>query len=224
MKWIDREKGILDYFFAAIPLLTLFFLISAYFHTVHPRFKKEEELSKLNIEIVNLKEKLERSETENLKLSDIERSLRGLLSDNDIRMKFLEEKYLSIAPLSEKEDYLRNRSLLYFSKQDVIDAFKENSQKVVSESGEKVDPATIRVIDVNVTGGSTPDLYLVDAWSCGSGGCMGPLFIQYNGVYCFSAWAHSKTIKSIIKSYNLKCSNFSDENIINLSDIIESKS
>lgn len=223
MKWIDREKGILDYLFAAVPLLTLFFLITAYFHTVHPLFTKEEELRKLNIEIANLKEKIERTEYENLKLSDIEISLRGLLSDNDIRMRHLEEKYLSIAPFPEKEDYLKNRSFLYFSKQEVIDAFKKNSQRIVSESEETVDPATIRVIDVNVTGGSTPDIYLVDAWSCGSGGCMGPLFIQYKGVYCFSAWAHSKTIKSIRKSYNLKCSDFSDENRVNLSDIIESQ-
>jgi len=220
MKWIDESKGVLDYFFAAVPLLSLFFLIAAYFHTVHPRFSKEDELKKANIEIAELKEEINSSIQNNNDLGSTIKSLKVLLSKNKGKLKFLEQEYLSLVSKDERAIYLKNKEYLYFSKQEVINVFKENRQKVKSDSGDTVDPSTIKAIDVSITGGQSPDLYLVDAWSCGSGGCMGPLFIYFNGAYCFSSWAHSRVIDAIDKKYNLECSNFSDENRRLLSDLV----
>ncbi|WMO15882.1 hypothetical protein [Pseudoalteromonas piscicida] len=224
MKWIDESKGVLDYFFAAVPLLTLFFLITAYFHTVHPRFTKEDELKKASIEIATLKEKLISSTKNNSDLSTAIKSLSSQLSKNEAKLKLLEQEYLPLLSEAEKATYLKNREYLYFSKQEVINEFTKSGQKLISESGDTVDPSTIKTIDVKITGGLSPDLYLVDAWSCGSGGCMGPLFIYFNGAYCFSAWAHSKTIDAINKVYDLKCSKFSDDERILLSDLVGSES
>jgi len=220
MKWIDESKGILDYFFAAIPLLTLLFLIAAYFHTVHPRFSKEDELNKANMKIAALKEDINSSIQNNNDLGSTIKSLKVLLTKNKEKLKFLEQEYLPLVSKDERAIYLKNKEYLYFSKQEVINAFTENGKKVKSDSGDTVDPSTIKAIDVSITGGQSPDIYLVDAWSCGSGGCMGPLFIYFNGAYCFSSWAHSKTIDSINKKYNLECSKFSDDNRIFLSDLV----
>lgn len=220
MKWIDESKGILDYFLAAVPLLTLFFLITAYFHTVHPRFSKEDELKKANMEIAALKEEVKSSSKNNTNLSATIKSLKVLVSKNEAKFKFIEREYLLLLSEEEKSTYLKNKEYLYFSKQDVINKFTENGQQLRSEPSETVDPSTIKAIDVIISGGLNPDLYLVDAWSCGSGGCMGPLFIYFNGAYCFSAWAHSKTIDTIEKTYNLECSKFSDDERIFLSDMV----
>jgi hypothetical protein len=224
MKWIDESKGLLDYFLAAVPLLTLCFLIGAYFHTVHPRFTKEDKLKSANLEITVLKNKIKSSDKHNNELSTAITSLKGLLHDNESQLKFIEQEYFSLATSVQRTDYLKNKRFLYFSKQGVINAYTENSKKLMSDSGETVDPSTIQSIDVDITGGENSDLYLVDAWSCGSGGCMGPLFIYYNGAYCFSVWAHSKTIDAVNKSYNLQCSKFSDDNRLFLSDMIDIES
>lgn len=224
MKWIDESKGVFDYFFAAVPLLTLFFLVTAYFHTVHPLFSKEDELKKANMEIAALKEDVKSSRVNNIDLNTTIKSLKVFLLKNDAKLQFVEQEYLTLLSKEKKLKYMKNKEYFYFSKQEVINVFTENSQQLISESGETVVPSTIKAIDVRVTGGLNPDLYLVDTFSCGSSGCMGPLFIYFNGAYCFSAWAHSKTIDTINKTYHLECSKFSNNKRIFLSDIVDSES
>ena len=211
MKWVDSSKGILDYMLAAIPLASLVFIVGAYFHTIHPRFEKYQELQTTKQENKNLRSSITSAKARIEILTENNKVLKRQLSNAENRLSYAERRFFAIASPREIKASPGQLGKLLFGRESVLAAYTEYTQRIVAESGDTVDPATIRLMEVQVNKDEVPDLYLTDAWSCGSGGCMGPLFVSHYGAYCFVAWMHSTDLASLEGNSELQCRTFRTE-------------
>ncbi|CAK1712739.1 MULTISPECIES: hypothetical protein [Vibrio] len=213
MKWVDSSKGICDYFFASVPLISLIFVIFAYFHTVHPRFEQHDELERT-------KGFLGDAESRLAVLSDKVADLQNANRKTANQKSYAEQLYFSVVDAETRFEYLINSDRLYFSKEDIITEYRKYFEQTVSEGGSMANPLSIKAIEVVVSSSQQSDLLIVDEWSCGSGGCIGPLFISINDAYCFSSWAHTQTIEQLDSLISLECGKFSNDNKVFLTDIV----
>ncbi|MFV8413737.1 hypothetical protein [Vibrio owensii] len=214
MKWLDSSKGKIDYLLASVPLISLLFVVFAYFNTVHPRFEQHDELEKNKNSLADAKSRIAALSEEVAALQDSNMKIAN-------QKHYVEQLYLSVANAEVRLEYLINRDKLYFNKEDVISAYRGYFEQVTRGGTVVVNPLSVRAIEVAVSTSKQSDLLIVDEWSCGSGDCIGPLFISKNNAYCFSSWAHTQTIEQLDSLVDLECEQFSSENRVFLTEIVD---
>ncbi|EJB8544227.1 hypothetical protein ACJO19_23610 [Vibrio parahaemolyticus] len=214
MKWVDSSKGKVDYLLASVPLISLLFVVFAYFNTVHPRFEQHDELEKNKDSLVEAESRILALSEEVIALQDANMKIAN-------QKHYVEQLYLSVVNAEVRLEYLINSDKLYFNKEDIINAYRKYFEQVTSEGGSVANPLSVKAIEVVVSNSNQSDLLIVDEWSCGSGGCTGPLFISRNDAYCFSSWAHTQTIDQLDRLVDLECDQFSNDNRVFLTDIVD---
>ncbi|MDR9830892.1 hypothetical protein RCJ22_35500 [Vibrio sp. FNV 38] len=214
MKWVDSSKGKVDYLLASVPLISLLFVVFAYFNTVHPRFEQHDELEKT-------KDYLAETESRIVALSEEVNALKDFNMKIANQKHYVEQLYLSVVNAEARFEYLINRDKLYFNKEDIISAYRKYLEQVTSEGGSAANPLSVKAIEVAVSNSKQNDFLIVDEESCGSGGCIGPLFISRNDAYCFSSWAHTQTIELLDSLVELECGQFSNDKRVFLTDIVD---
>ncbi|MFW0994948.1 hypothetical protein ACEV84_22990 [Vibrio parahaemolyticus] len=214
MKWLDSSKGVVDYLLAFVPLVSLVFVVFAYFNTVHPRFEQHDELERTKSALVNAESRITTFSVQVADLQDINKKIVSQKS-------YVEQLYFSVVDAQVQFEYLINSDKLYFSKEYILTEYRKYVEQTVSESGSAANLSSIRAIDVVVSNSQQSDLLIVDEGSCGSGGCIGPLFISRNDAYCFSSWAHTQTIDQLDSLVPLECGKFSNENKLFLTELVD---
>ena len=211
MPWLDRSKGKLDYVLASTPLASLIFVVVAYFHTVHPHFTKQEELSRAQERIASLERTVAEREQAVASLTRDVSEATARLTSAQLQSHYLAERLRDALPDGTLDEIQRAAMGRFYSADAAVAAYVELEIQPALEDVEGFDDASVQRQVIEPKGASHRRyLYLTHLLFCGSGGCTGPLFEEEFGSYCFVAWAHSRTLEALVEHADLPCSDLSD--------------
>lgn len=207
MPWFDRKKGKLDYVLAAVPLASLVFVVVAYFHTVHPLFARQQELTDALDKVAQLEgtliEQQGVSEQLQVKLQDVSDRLRGA----QLQSRYLVGRLRDALPDGTFDEIQRSAMLRYYSAEDAVKAYVDFENQ---DAGlDRIEVKDVSRVTLQPQGTDRRFLFLTHPGFCGSGGCTGPLFEEEFESYCFVAWAHSRTLPMLAPRAGRWCSEVS---------------
>lgn len=194
MPWIDRTKGRLDYLLGIFPVLSFFFVVFAYFHTVHPMFSREEELEKASRRVAELQLELARNAEESLALAQRLDLAKSEVVAARQELSYLKQVLTDVLPTDEASRLVTHSARRFYSARDMIAAYLERER---DDGGLQLDESKLLKRDIFFENGVVQLVLLTHSDFCGSGGCGGALFQMEYGSYCFVGWVHSKKIDDL---------------------------
>lgn len=207
MLWFDRKKGKLDYVLAAVPLASLVFVIVAYFHTVHPLFAQQQELTEALDKVAHLEGTLNEQQGMSAqlqtKLQDVSIRLRGA----QLQSRYLAERMRNALPDGTFDEIQRSAMLRYYSEDEAVKAYVDFENQDAGLDRIQVKDISREALHPQGTGRRF--LFLTHPGFCGSGGCTGALFEEEFESFCFVAWAHSRTLPMLAPRAGRWCSEMS---------------
>jgi uncharacterized coiled-coil protein SlyX len=210
MPWLDRKKGKLDYVLAGVPLMSLIFVVVAYFHTVHPHFTRQQELTQAMARVAELEDALgaqQRAAAEsNAALQDTSSRLHAA----QLQARYLAERLRDALPEGTLDEIQRTALQRFYSTDAVVQAYADFEN--ATSGAKEIDVADVKRQSVQAPGTNRRFLLLTHPGFCGSGGCTGPLFEEEFGSYCFVVWAHSRTVLALAAQAPRRCAELSHGN------------
>ena len=207
MLWLDRKKGKLDYVLAGVPVMSLIFVVVAYFHTVHPHFTRQQELTQALARVAELEGALSAQQGTAAQSDAAFRDASDRLHTAQLQARYLAERLRDALPEGTLDEIQRTALQRLYSADAVVQAYVEfeNEASGVSE----IDATDVTRQAVHPSSTDRRFLFLTHPGFCGSGGCTGPLFEEEFGSHCFVVWAHSRTVLTLAAGAPRRCAEIS---------------